>query len=169
METQENTRLDMRKINFKRVGVLAMGIALAATLTALCITIGIRSNIQSKYSSARDAIGENLYTELYMFCQAYDQISVPGADVQDVILPSMKDYYLAARTLNTALNDAFGESSAVLTDENLSAIDAAFEAYDAAFRAGRSTDDAQAAMTSCIQQIRTLLDTRYSDGVLRVL
>ena len=79
----------------------------------------------------------------------------------------MQEYYLAARTLNEALTNAFGERYEVLSVENLSSLDGAFEAYDTAFRTGKSTDDAQATMDSCMGMVRSVLDSRFRDGKLR--
>ena len=78
----------------------------------------------------------------------------------------MADYYLCAQTLNTALTGAFGANYSVLSAQHIADLDAAFDAYDTAFRAGHSTDDAQAAMQSCIDAVRELLSARYVGGNL---
>ena len=102
-----------------------------------------------------------------MLCQTFDQVNVPGQDVQNGVIPKMQDYYLSAQTLNTALGRAFGDKYQLLTAEHLSALDSAFEAYDSAFRAGKSTDDAQSAMQECMDMVRSVLDTRFRNGVLK--
>lgn len=167
MEKQRKKGLDLSGIDLRKLGVVAVCVTLVVLVILLCITIGMRSNIQSEYANARNEIGEEAYTELYMLCQTFDQVTVPGQDVQNVVIPTMAEYYLAAQTLNTALRNAFGERYAVLSAENIAALDSAFEAYDAAFRAGKSTDSAQSDMGSCMDMIRLILDARFRDGTLR--
>lgn len=167
MENQKKKWLGLSDIDRKKIGMITVAVVLMVMVILLCITISLRSNIQSEYTNARNEIGEETYTELYMLCQTFDQVTVPGQDVQNVVIPTMAEYYLAAQTLNTALRNAFGERYAVLSAENISALDSAFEAYDTAFRAGKSTSDAQTAMSGCMDMIRSILDARYSDGRLR--
>lgn len=154
------------KVNPKKAGVLIGCAAVILLLVTLCISVVMRSNIQRDYTQARSEIGEELYMQLYMLCQTFDQVSVPGQDVENVVLPTMEDYALAAQTLNDVMTNAFGQRYTVLTQENLSSLEKAFEAYDAAFRGGKSTSDAQTAMQDCINTIRTLLQTRFNDGLI---
>ena len=167
MENQAKKRLDLSKMVLRRIGVLVGLALLLALLIALCITINMRSHIQSEYTNARNEIGEEIYTELYMLCQTFDQVTVPGQDVQNGIIPTMQDYYLAAQTLNTALTNAFGERYAVLMSEHIAALDSAFDAYDTAFRGGKSTDNAESAMRSSMDMVRGILESRFSNGTLK--
>ena len=158
MENHGKKRLDLSEINMRRLGMIGGLAVLLALLIALCITINMRSHIQSEYTNARNEIGEESYTELYMLCQTFDQVTVPGQDVQNGVIPTMQEYYLAAQTLNTALTNAFGERYAVLTGEHIAALDSAFEAYDTAFRGGKSTDSAESAMRSGMDMVRGILE-----------
>ena len=167
MEKQKEKRLDLSKIDLKKVGVLAVGILVAVLIALLCISVSMRSHIQNEYASAREETGELAYTELYMLCQTFDQVTVPGVDIQDGLIPDMQEYYLAAKTLNNVLAQAFGEKYVVLTQENINALDAAFEAYEMAFRTGKTTEDAQAAMQGCVDMVRGILVERFNDGTLR--
>ena len=98
MENQKGKRLNLSKMDVQRIAALAVLVTLIVLIVALCISISMRSHMQSQYTSARDEIGEEVYTELYMLCQTFDQVTVPGQDVQNVVIPTMQDYYLAART-----------------------------------------------------------------------
>lgn len=167
MENPKEKKMDLSNVDLKKVGVLAAGALIIVLILLLCITGSMRAHIQSEYANARDEIGELIYTELYMFCQSFDQVNVPGVDIQDGLIPDMKEYYLAAGTLNRALSQAFGERYTVLSQADTAALDAAFEAYDAAFRAGKSTDDAQTAMQGCVDMVRSILVERFNDGALR--
>ena len=167
MQKRRAKRPEMPKTDPKKAGVLFGCAVIILLLVALCITAVMRSNIQSEYTQARNEIGEEMYTQLYMLCQTFDQVSVPGQDIENVVLPMMEDYYLAAKTLSEVMNNAFGQRYGVLTQDNIIQIDKAFEAYDAAFRGGKSTEEAQTAMQGCMDMIRTLLDARFRDGVLQ--
>ena len=166
MEKPMKKRLDLSKIDTKKAAAaIALGVVILLVVV-LCITISSRAHIHREYTNARDEIGEVLYTELYMLCQTFDQVTVPGAEIQDVIIPAMRDCYLSGQSLNTALKNAFGNRYAVLSEDDIAQIDAAFEAYDAAFRSGKPTTDAQAAMQACIDNIRAILLSRYPTGTL---
>ena len=166
MAKPQKKRLNLSKIEPRNAIAVAVGALFVVLVALLCITISMRSHIQTEYAAARSEIGEELYSELYMLCQTFDQVTVPGQDVENVIIPAMKDYYLAAQTLNTALSNAFGAPYGVLSPDDIDALDAAFDAYDTAYAAGHATDDAQAAMQSCIDAVRALLAARYSGGML---
>lgn len=166
MGNKRRKRLNLSQIDRRQAAVFGVVLALAALVALLCITIAMRSHIQNQYADARAEIGDQLYTQLYMLCQTFDQVAVPGQDVESVILPAMRDDYLCAQTLNAALSGAFGANYAVLSEQHIADLDAAFDAYDTAFRAGHATDDAQAAMQSCVDAIRALLSARYPNGML---
>ena len=139
---------------------------LAVVLAVVCISIIIRSRMQREYHRARTEIGVELYTDLYMLCQTFDQVNVPGQDVENVLLPKMREYYVSAQALNTALSHAFGERYRILGDEHLSVMNAAFGAYDTAFKGGKTTETAQASMQSGVDMLRALLNDRFPGGLL---
>lgn len=167
MQKRRVRRPDLSKVSPKSAIVAAGCAVVIILLVTLCITMVMRSHIQSEYASARSEIGEELYTQLYMLCKTFDQVTLPGQDLQNAVIPKMKEYYLAAQALNNALYNAFGARYSVLPQETLSAMDQAFEAYDAAFKGGKSTEEAQGAMQSCMDVIQNLLGTRYRDGILK--
>lgn len=142
---------------------IAAAVLLVLLVTALCITTIMRSNIQRQYTAARNEVGGELYNQLYLLCQTFDQVDVPGQNVQDNLLPAMLKYYAASRALNDAVAGGFGERYALLSGDDLTAFDAAFDAYDAAFRSGRSTDNAKASLRACVETTRSTLSERF-DG-----
>ena len=126
-------------------------------------------HIQNEYASARNTFGEALYSNMYMLMQTFAMSSVPNADMQNAILPQMKEYFIASTTLNDAIAGAYGEKYRVLSPENIASIESTFAAYESAFLNGSSTDLAQTNMTSCMDAIRQLLTSRFSEGVLKPL
>ncbi len=163
MEVKE---LDLSNISWKKVLHWIPYALIIILVIMLCINISARTNIQNQYAKARNELSDSIYTELYMMCQTFDQVSVPGVDVQYDLLPGMKECFLAARTLNTALSNGFGEKNSVLSASDESAIENAFEQYDTAFKSGKATDDAQAAMLACTERIRTILNTMNSGTMI---
>ena len=152
----------------KRQALVCGSVILLIVLVALlCISINMRSHIQNEYANVRNELGESLYSNMYMLMQTFDMSNVPNADMQNAILPQMKEYYIASTTLNEAIIKAYGEKYRVLSTENIAAIDNAFDAYETAFREGAATDLVKTNMQTCMDAIRSLLSSRFSEGVLK--
>lgn len=167
----ENVKSGLRgfsALSARKKAILVGGAALILVLIiALCISIGMRSNIQKEYTKARNAAGEALYSNLYILMQTFDMTSVPNTDVQNVILPQMRDYFISSVTLNGLITQTYGPRYTVLTDTDISDLTAAFTAYETAYRNNSPTDLAQSNMRTCMERVKELLNTRYSQGVLR--
>ena len=78
-------------------------------IVLICIFASEANSVQNEYALARDSVGEDLYTSLYMFVRSYDGVTLAGADVQGSILPSMRSYYTAATALDDAIVNAYGD------------------------------------------------------------
>jgi hypothetical protein len=155
--------LDARK---KVIVIVALS-AILALIIALCISIGIRANIQREYTAARNKTGAALYDNLFILMQTFDSTAVPNIDVRNAILPQMRSYYIASITLNNLLGEVYGSRYAVLNEADLESLTNAFTAYEAAYQNNVSTDLARADMQLCMDRIKELLNTRYSQGVLK--
>jgi len=99
--------------------------------------------------------------------QTFDSTAVPNIDVRNAILPQMRDYYVASVTLNNLLAQTYGPRYAVLTEADINDMTSAFTAYEAAYQNNTSTDLARANMQLCMDRVKDLLNSRYSQGVLR--
>ena len=149
-------------------GLAITCIALAVALLFMaCITVNMRVNMQHEYTSIRNNMSEQLYTNLNMLMQTFDMTSVPNADVKNSVLPQMRNYFIASVTLNEMLTKCYGPRYQLLTEADVNSLKAAFNAYDTAFRSDAPTDLAQADMQVCITRVRELLTTRFADGYLR--
>ena len=151
----------------RKAVVCACVAALIALIIALCISINMRSNIQKEYAAARNRAGEALYSNLYILMQTFDMTSVPNTDVENAILPQMRDYFIASVTLNNLITQTYGQRYTVLTEADISNLTSAFTAYETAYRNNTATDLAQSNMRACMERVKELLNTRYSQGVLR--
>lgn len=167
----ENVRAGIRafsSLSARRKTVVVTCACLIVMLFAmLCISIGMRANMQRQYTAARNQAGEALYSNLYILMQTFDMTLVPNADVKNAILPQMRDYYVASVTLNSLLSQTYGPRYAVLTESDINDLTSAFSGYESAYAANASTDLAQANMQLCMNRIRELLSARYSQGVLK--
>ena len=155
--------LDARK---KAIVIAALAL-IAALVIALCISISMRANIQREYTAARNQAGAALYDNLFILMQTFDSTAVPNIDVRNAILPQMRDYYIASVTLNNLLAKTYGPRYAVLNEADLNSLTSAFNAYEKAYQDNISTDLARADMQLCMDRIKELLNTRYSQGVLK--
>jgi hypothetical protein len=152
----------------RRKALVAGSLALILVLiVALCISIGIRANIQREYTAVRDQTGSALYDNLFILMQTFDSTAVPNIDVRNAILPQMRSYYIASVTLNSLLGQVYGPRYAVLNEADLQSLTSAFTAYEKAYQDNTSTDLARADMQLCMDRIKELLNTRYSQGVLK--
>jgi hypothetical protein len=150
-----------------KVIAIAVAALIVVLIVALCISIGMRTNIQREYTAARDQAGSALYDNLFILMQTFDSTAVPNIDVRNAILPQMRNYYIASITLNNLLQQTYGARYAVLNEEDLNSLTSAFNAYEKAYQDNTSTDLARADMQLCMDRIKELLNTRYSQGVLK--
>lgn len=140
---------------------------LVAILVITCISISVRSGMQREYSDVRNQIGSSLYSNLYMLTQTFDMTTVPNADIKNAVIPQMKNYFISAVALNELLSNVYGQRYQVLSDSDVNTLRTAFNAYDAAFRSDAPTDLVQADMKLCMDRVKELLNSRYSEGMLR--
>ena len=157
------SRLDARS----KAAIIVPLAVIVVLLIALCISIGMRANIQREYTSARDQTGAALYDNLFILMQTFDSTAVPNIDVRNAILPQMRNYYIASITLNNLLGQIYGTRYAVLNEADIESLTSAFTTYEAAYQNNTSTDLARADMQLCMNRIKELLNTRYSQGVLK--
>ena len=151
----------------EKVLLCACAVLLVVLIASICISINMRVNMQRDYASVRGKLGESLYSNLAMLAQTFDMTSVPNADIRNVILPQMRNYFAASTTLNDALAKCYGQRYRLLTEADVSSINTAFNAYEAAFRSESSTDLARADMQTCMTRVRELLSSRFNEGVLK--
>ena len=165
MDTQKRVKV---KLSARVVMPIAAAFIALVLIVLICIFAANANSAQNEYAQARNAFGEDLYTKLYMFARSYDGVTLAGADVQGSILPSMRDYYIAATALDDAIVNAYGQRYQLLDATTREAIDEAFEAFDDAYARGDSTNAAVSSMSACVQSVEQLLATRY-DSATRLL
>lgn len=168
MQSIKQKAAETVRISLKTMAIAAMAVTLVALLIWACISTSNASNMREKYALARRSIGEELYGAMYMMALEYEGASLAGAEVEDVIIPAMKDYYTRALALNNALARAYGNAWLVMDDALTGQLDQAFTAYDDAFTTGQSTDGAAELMTAALSGVQGALSEHYdSDARLR--
>ena len=144
---------------------IGAGSAFLLLIICLCITVFMQSNIHRRYTSAESQMQEQVYQDLIGMTELFARVDDPGVDVQNKLIPELKARYASASAVNTALREGFGAESAVLSIEQTTAFETAFEEYAAAYRQGLSTGLARADMTACIQGVQVMIDDRYAPKV----
>ena len=167
MEAHKKATPRTARISARMIAWIAAAVFVAAIIISLCISISACRNIQQRYTAARNRTGEAIYQNLYMLLRKNDETSLAGADIEGSILPTMREYFISARSLNDAMTDAYGTRYSVLTRDQVTAIEKAFSNYDLAFKVGKSTTEAQNSLNAALQPIEKILLERYdSDGLL---
>ena len=168
MEAHKAKDRGIPKISTRLILRIAAIAVAAAMVAALCISIFNTRNIQSRYTAVRNALGDEVYQNLYMMIRRGEELGLAGADVQGTVLPAMKEYFIVARAFDRCLGASYGSRYAVLSEDELSALQRAFDAYDAAFKGGRSTDEPMAQLTQTLARVSETLALRYDEaGVLK--
>ena len=158
MEPQKRVK---QVLNARVILPIVAALIALVLIVLVCIFAANANSARNEYAQARDSLGEDLYTSLYMFIRSYDGVTLAGADVQGEILPSMRSYYTAATALDDAIATAYGQRYRLIDSAAREAIEAAFKAFDDAFAQGDSTNDAVGSMSACVQGVEQLLTTRY--------
>ena len=148
----------------KKFLIIACGVV-ALLLAVLCITIIMHSNIQNKYSNAAAQMEEQVYQNLSAMTQLFSHVNDENVDVQNKLIPALKEQYASAASLNAALVSGYGSRYAVLSEEQTQAFEAVFAEYAAAYKEGSATGLAQADMEACIAQIQEMVSDRYEPKV----
>lgn len=138
----------------KRTAIVA-GAALILII-CLCISIGMRSNIQKKYSATIDRMQEQVYQNLTTMTELFARIDDPTVDVRNKLIPALQAQYETASAVNRILAEA-GAKYALLNEDQIAAFDAAFEQYTTAYRADAPTGLAKADMSECIEDITPMV------------
>jgi len=136
-------------------------IVVIVLLIVVCISSIMRTNMHGKYSSARNEMREQLYLQLQNMTSLFAHIDDPEVDVQHKLIPYMREAYTAAVSLNTALKEGYGERNALLSDDQVASLDAAFEEYASAYRSGGPTGLAEADLKECMAFIQPIVDERF--------
>lgn len=141
--------------------VVILGASLLCLILVACISIGIHSNMQKKYAAAALKTQEEAYQSLIEMTELFARVEEPNVDVQNKLIPRLKEKYAAVLALNDTLIKGFGEKYAVLDAQQVEAFDAAFGEYDDAYRQGMATGLAQDDMAVCIAGVQEMIDERY--------
>lgn len=140
-----------------------MAAVILILVVVLCISSIMRANMQKKYTEARHEMQEQLYLHLQEMTELFSHVEDPDVDIQHKLIPYMRASYTAALSLNTALREGYGRSSALVSDAQMKAIGAAFDEYAAAYRGGGPTGLAQADMKECMADIQPIVDERFAE------
>lgn len=140
-----------------------MAAVILILVVVICISSIMRANMQRKYADARFEMQEQVYMHLQDMTELFSRIEDPEVDVQHKLIPYMYSSFTGVVSLNTVLRDSYGRSSALLSDDLVADLDAAFDSYFAAYRGGGPTGLAQADMAECMADIQPIVDERFAE------
>lgn len=166
METVKGKIAALQRLNWRLISRVAVAALVVILLVWACISTSNTSDMQQKYASSRNAVGEALYGCASMLAMEYDNASFAGADVEGEILPEMRIYFSQVQALNNALASAYGSEYTIFESSIMQDIALAFDEYEAAFAMGHSTDDAHARMADAMTRVRKVLTERYDENAL---
>ncbi|MEG0935134.1 MAG: hypothetical protein RSJ41_06055 [Clostridia bacterium] len=140
--------------------------ACLAVVLALVVALGIvwagKNRAEAAYQQGREQLAEAIQTDLNAARRSFDKSSMPGTDVQGEVLPEMKEYLYAAKQMNRAMRDIYGE--AVLDDETFQQLQVAISGVNQKITGGQSTKQAIEVLASCMNEVETDLNTRFADS-----
>ena len=166
METVKGKIAALQRLNWRLISRVAVAALVVILLVWACISTSNTSDMQQKYASSRNAVGEALYGCASMLAMEYDNASFAGADVEGEILPEMRIYFSQVQALNNALASAYGSEYTIFESSIMQDIALAYDEYEAAFAMGHSTDDAHARMADAMTRVRKVLTERYDENAL---
>jgi hypothetical protein len=154
----------LTQVKWRVIARFALAALFAGVIIWGCISTSNAFTVREKYAQSRETVGESLYSAAYMMALKYDDASLAGADVEGEILPAMRAYYAQTVALNEAMTGAFGTKYEILPDTLVQALDQAFNAFDDAFRAGHSTEDAASRMAQAVADTRAALEKNFDEN-----
>lgn len=165
LKTSLKKSIERLKAWLKSKGIEQTAAILLAALICLiliaCISIGIHANMQKKYAAAALKTQEEAYASLIEMTELFARVEEPNVDVQNKLIPRLKEKYAAVLALNDTLVNGFGQKYAVLDKEQITALDAAFAEYDEAYRQGMATGLAQDDMAVCMAGVEEMIYEHY--------
>lgn len=137
---------------------IAVGVALVVALIAVSVA---KKNITNAYEKGRVQLAQSIQTNINEALRAFDRITLPNADVQGDILPTMRTHLYAARTLNEAMVDTYGITSGVVDAEVFTQIETAIDEVERSIDSGLSIQTARDTLSRYITSMETALIERF--------
>lgn len=166
MDTRQNTKPGKKPFNDREQLLLLAKIAFSLVLAIYLITVSVhRVTLKRDYIEARNQTATCIEDQITHFLRTYNNITLPGANVEGVLLPDLNTYFYAMQELDDTMIYAYGSAYSFVPASLRSNIKMALSAYEQAFRNGKTTDSAYSALTTCIHTLETVTDGRFTaDG-----
>ncbi len=151
----------------RRYPLYAAAGAFAALAIALLVVGILRGRDASMLSENRAQLSSRIQSDLNMVLRAYDEMSLPKADISGSVLPTMRMHLYAADALNDVMTDIYGEDYSVIDSDFYHQITQTIDEIDKSISLGLTTDSATDQLGAYMLQMEGVLASRYgSDGVL---
>lgn len=154
----------------KKIPVMQLVItsAFMLLLIALFIAVLSRKSTVGMLRQSEESLVSSVYANITSLERAYEEMSYPGADVKNVILPQMRVDLNAAVTVNQILVDVYGVEQAVLSEDMFGQIADSITYMESMIDMGKSLTDARHQMELCMQQVQVAMMERFPDDTSMV-
>lgn len=138
---------------------IAVGLVLAVALT---VTIIAKNRAQAQLDLGRQQLASQIQSNLNGAFRACEQMTLPGANVEGSLLPTMKQHMYAADEINRVMIDVYGRESSMIDGDIFSQIELAFTQIERSITEGQSITSAHQTLTSYMTQLETDLNARFA-------
>lgn len=142
------------------VQFIVAGIVVALTV-ALVVVTNSGKNTGVLLRQSEESLISSVYASITSLERSYEAMSLPGADVENDILPKMRLNLNAAKTVNKILVDVYGDDRAVLSDDMFTQIDESISYMESVIEMGKSQDDAKTQMGQCMEKVQIAMMQRF--------
>ena len=140
--------------------------AVIAVFTALVIALSVVSILliqrSKRLESGYNVLAGQIQADLNMALRAFEESSLPNADLAGEVVPAMRMYLYTADSLNEVLVDQYGKGASVLDENLIQQINLALGDIVKLVNIGQSTDSVMAQLGAYMATLRTNMEAKFS-------
>ncbi|MDO4547028.1 MAG: hypothetical protein Q4D04_02920 [Clostridia bacterium] len=134
-------------------------------IALLCVTVAIllvqKNRLDSLTNTSLNEMAASIQSDVKIAVQECAKISLPGAKVQDEILPNMRLHLYAAKQMNESMINVYDFE--MLDEDAYSRAQSAIDAIEAQISKGRTYDEELAELTQAMEELEKSVDAHFPD------
>lgn len=139
-------------------GALSMVLVIAVVLAVVWVG---KDRAEGSAALARQNLATSIQSDLNAAIRAYEKVSLPTANLEDDIFPTMRQHLYAARVGNRIMEDTYKET--VVDDKTLDQIESALKQVEHLRSLGQTGDADLSALGMVLAQMEADLSARFAD------
>lgn len=143
------------------------GVALALAI-ALVIVALLGARARGRLGAGQQSLATQIQSNLSGAVQACEQMSLPSANLEGDLLPSMRRRLFAAKELNEVMIDSYGQDSSMINVEIFDQIELALTQIERRLAEGQSTSSEQSTLSAYMAQLEADLSARFAGTELLI-